>query len=59
MEIKGDFEAALYQLIHSLAEEKQNNYNPFIIKLLNDWNYIRGNDWFTSTKKWEEQSEGK
>ena len=50
IKVSGSFEAALHGMILALTEEKSKSYNPFVIKLLGDWDRTRGTtDWFTST----------
>lgn len=44
-EIKGDVRSALIQLIRDLTQGEQSN-----TQMLNRWDILRGNDWFTETK---------
>lgn len=44
--VTGDFELALVNLIQDLKSE-----NKPVWKILDDWDNIRGNDWFTQTRK--------
>ena len=55
-EIKGDFAEALEILISRLVKAKSTNKLAF--DLLWDWDKRRGNDWYTSTRKWEEKKGG-
>ena len=55
--INGDFAQALDILISRLVRAKGSS--KLAHELLYDWDQRRGNDWFTSTKKWEEQNEAK
>jgi len=47
--IEGDFKKALHQLILDVKESKLDCF-----EILSRWDNIRGNDWFTLTRKEEE-----
>lgn len=55
--IKGNFEAALLGLLHDLRNglhgDNPQDVKVFCRKLLRQWDSQRGEDWFTSTRKWE------
>lgn len=53
--IKGNFAEALEILISRLAKAKGSNKLAY--ELLYDWDQRRGNDWFTDTKKAQENRE--
>lgn len=47
--IVGDFPRAIRSVIHNLVEGEKSYQS-----ILYEWDKIRGNDWFTSTKATEE-----
>ena len=55
--IHGNFEEALIFLIERLRRGK--GHIKLADELLRDWDERRGNDWFTSTRRSEEQQEDK
>lgn len=52
MKIEGNFEEALTILIERLVRAKE--HNKLASELLYAWDIRRGDDWFTSTRKAEQ-----
>lgn len=55
--IEGNFSEALYGLIRNLIDMKNGVGGKSIVQIFDEWDKVRGNDWFIQTLGWEEQEE--
>lgn len=57
LEIEGDVFTALTQLIFDITQIKNNTSTKSLSEVLYDWDKTRGNDRFTSSKRYEQNYE--